>query len=805
MMSNLVFYRTICLRLIQLLGSLFLTVIMVVAPPSVTRAAAVTTAPIPIQIHGVTVWIRAYSLGGNPLPLPASNSWWKQYADANVTYSFAFGQPKNIWIVVKFRQLATHDQAVFYASGPKHPPLHIQRSRNTLSITNASPMVILTSKGGGWLVGGYTNYNLLEQVWPSHDLANAAKNPGPAYWEKVGGKGGVPQWEVSQAMGRQYETKSVHNFGQSIFGATERMPGAPPFSVQSGLIPSFPYFNIGYLPGDGVANGNWFTINPNPLFFNVLGFAFEQFSFVGFEYAGIYSINSHSPAPHVDFEAPFAFFGYEPGRLADVVIREENFPPGDLGGSPPTNIQRTLFRASWKTTNPQLWQYSLGLAGFYRPMHGIKIGPVKIDSAPVSSLMSLLTKKWPLVTFVQLGQGYPGSEGNYFYGGSGSASLWNWLGGLSSKPTPYLSHPYLMSQAILTNNSHRGLPVGYRGEYSDNYFRAPKLYLSPIDDLVHLMYAQGGIENLGHRLILRTESIGGSPYQNVWMLQRVKGRLSSYNWSGHTIASLYNLSPFLLSVSKSGITLKHPTQALRNIAIAPPQGKTAWNAFAKSASAYSVGRLASRLSSWISDFNGVAVTFPGATLNKLSFSTTHIRLWMKLAESSNASKVLGLSAKSLSKGYYLLQYSYRTAAWSISTATPPHIQLAQASWFPAHLYAANQPHIVLGNRGSIPWRGTVRVKAGHSILWSRQISITGNSTAVIPVRWVPHKLGSATLTLWVEGRILDRHRVAITTANRPFIFNISTNVLVQVIITMITSALLLSGSVLAWRRIMWNH
>lgn len=783
-----------------LVGSVSLATLLWGISPS---WAAPYTNTIPLSIHGVTVWVRAYNLKGQSLPLIAGNGWWKLHGVNNVAYSFAFGQTNNVWLVIKFRQFATHDQAIFFASGPHHPALRVASVQHNLSITNALPTAILTSKDGGWQIQGRTNYNLTETVWAEHDLATTTPGASPPYQENVGGSHGIPHWEVSRAMGKRYQSNTVHNFGYGVFGATKRMVGAPPFTVQPGLIPTFPYFNIGYLPGDGVANANWFTINPNPLFFNVLGFALEQFPFVGFEYAGIYSINSYSPPPHVDFESPFAFYGYQPGRLADMVFREENFPPGDVGGLPPANIQRTLFRLSWKTHNPQFWEYSLQLAGFYQDHRVTRIGPAKFYALSSASLPSVLSKRWPWVTFVQLGSGYPGSEGNYFYGGSGSPAIWNWLGGLSPNPTPYLTHPYLLPTTALTDSSHRGLPIGYRGEYSDNYFHKPKLYISPIDKLIHLMNAQGGLWNLGHRLILRTRAIGGSAYQNVWLLQQVRGRLASDTWSSHTIDALYDLSPFLLSVTPTGITLKHPTSTLQEKPLSPPQGKIAWTSFAHLSRPFQIGRPPRDLSSWIQDFKGPEASFPQAKLIRLSLVPRGIKLWIRLSRLSNASKLLGPQATHLIPGIHLLQYVRATRRWIVSTATPAHLELTRADWATPHLFTPDNSWVIIKNSGSIPWTGVVKLKDKQNTIWSHQATVAGHTAGKFSVYWVPNQIATVQLTLTADRHILDHPQIVVQPSTRPWMLRLTSS-LKTLLITGLLGMTIIIWAIYAWRRIAWT-
>ncbi|PSR23953.1 MAG: hypothetical protein C7B45_01320 [Sulfobacillus acidophilus] len=752
------------------------------------------------------MWVRAYSQSGKALPLASGPDWWKRYGVHNVTYSFAFGNITNIWLVVDFQQFRKRGQATFYASGPKHPALEVMTLAHHLAVRHALPTIRLVSRGGGWIVHNKTDYNLVETVWPGHNRSTPKSDQSVASRITIGGHQGVPQWEVSHALGRQYQSKTVHGFGFPVFGVTARMAGSPPFRVQSSLIPLFPYFSIGYLPGDGIANANWFTINPSPIFFNVLGYALEQFPYVGFEYAGIYDINSYSPPPHVDFESPFVFYGYQPGRLADMIFREENFPPGDTGGLPPTNIQRTLFRVSWKTTNPQVWDYSLQLAGFYQDRHLVKIGPAQFYGLNSRTLPStVLNRKWPLVTFVQLGNGYPGSEGNYFYGGSGSPTLWTWLGGLSSTPTPYLSHPFLLPNDALTDSSHRGLPVGFRGEYSNDYFRKPELYVSPVDRLVHLLNAQGGIQNLGHRLILRTTAIGGSPYQNVWMLQRISGRLQSYHWKGHTLDSLYDLNPFLLSITPATVTLSRPNQSLSNRLLPVPQGKAAWSAFARTVASYQTGRPPLTLSSWVDDFKGPIVHFPHAHVINVTLSSTHIALWMHLARAVNAAAVLGASATHLKKGLYQLQYTMKTHAWNISRATPAHVRLISRTLSAPRLFALQTARLVLANEGTVPWAGVIQLKENGRVVGVHQVTLSGHIRHSVVLHWVPHRLGRQVLSITANHHTLKRQMIKVIRVRRPLLLDLSPADPGHFVEVAVILGLMLWAVGYTWRRISWTQ
>ncbi len=774
---------------------------ILVIPSSSVKATSVPHS-VSLRIHGIPVWIRAYAADGQALPLIQGNNWWKRYGVANVTYSFTFGHPGNVWLAIRFCQLKTHDTATFYASGVNEPPLVLSHRHNHLTIGGAQPMVTLSTNHGGWILNGKTNYNLIEHVWPKHDRAIPKKDLSVPVKVRVGGVG-VPAWQVSRALGKRYQSKTVHNFGYNVFGATLRMANAPPFITSPATIPLFPYFSLGFLPGDGIANGNWFAINPPPLFFNVLGFVLEQFPFVGFEYAGIYGINSYSPPPHVDFESPFAFYGFQSGRLADMLIREEDFPPGDTGGLPPINIQRSLFRVSWKTNNAQLWEYSLQLAGFYPDKKLMKIGPASFYGIAANRLPSVLSKTWPFVTFVQLGTGYPGSEGNYFYGGAGSPALWNWVGGLSTTPTPYLAHPYLMPHVTLSDNSHRGLPPGFRGEYSDNYFRRPQLYSSSIDHLVHLLYAQGGVWNLGHRLILRTKSMDGSPYQNVWMLQRVTGRLKSYRWKGHTLDTLYDVSPFLISNSTQGVTLKRPpASAMIERPITPPQGKSEWKAFSHASAPFQKGRAPTRLASWVNDFPGPEVQLAHSQLLKIDLKARSISLWLNVKDPVNAAPILGKAATHLSPGIYQFLYRKSNNAWTILPATLPHLKVLSLSLGSPRAYTPGTSKTTIANLGSIPWSGTLAIKINRAVVWKLDKTIPGHTTVRLTIRWAPQGAGTETFVLLGQNSPVAQRQISVRPALRPSVLDISRD---RALETGLVTLLMLTGSVLTWRRIAWTR
>ncbi|MGI8967951.1 MAG: hypothetical protein ACR2GA_02455 [Chloroflexota bacterium] len=676
-----------------LFGVLSLSAVMLT--PSRIAASGMPQAATPKTWHGtiagVPTWITVVAHGHDIVR--RAGSWWTWGNTSTDTYLFAFRHPRNVRLILAFeRQPNGLPQARLFLNQAGAAPLAYTSSGTGVQITTdgGNPYLTIRAAGGPWLIHHVTNYNLrLSLDGPSEYGPRAARTDGQTDVQiRVGGgTHGVPRWETDRLVFDPSPTS-----GYIRFGAFQRLPGAPRFRVARPIMPSFPYLGIGR------AHPHWFVENPNPLYYDLNSSSFNRHPFVGFENAGTYSLTSLTLPPRVDFESPFLFTNFAPGtREAQLVIRAESFPHGDLLGPQPRTLPRSTFRMSWTDSRSNLWEYSLDVAGMVPTTRTIHLGDSRFLGIPPRATAGWVAHhSWPLVTFVQAVHGYSGSEGIYAYSAQANDN-WGWLGGMANHPAHYLSHPPLPQPPALTAATDpRALPVGFRGEYSQAYFRIPMLYASPIDAHLHLLYGHGGWWNLGECWALNSRSVGHGPYINSWVLHRLTRAPGCRRKTRTSLRqSLYALGGYFLFSGPQGANIqlsRPPSSAFR---VVPPTTRSSWLEFSRLTARYQLGRDPRNLRSWLRAFPGPSVAIHPAQLKVLR--STHSTLSILLSVPAHARTVLNgsrqyLPALSSRSGVYLLTYRVSQRRWTVQQEDHTHLaavlHMQPATTYPSKNIAA---------------------------------------------------------------------------------------------------------------------
>lgn len=713
---------------------------------ALTASGLAETATWQGEIAGVPAWVTVVS--PNPIP-PAvrSQPWWRWGNTESDAYIFAFENPQNARMALVFSKTGNTPEARLYlrAWGAERIAFDLQGDR--LQLTDpTNPILTIRPQGGGWRVGGKPNYrlNVLED---GLDCDMPVNPDGQTDIEITVGTDakGDPLWQTNRRRPEADPYQTTR--GCERFGANLRAQPELPFKVDPSIMPTFPFLGIGRESPD------WFERNPNPLYLDLRDYTFRLNPFPGFQNGGMYAINSSTYPPRVSFESPFAFYNFDPStRYAHLVVRGSRFPAGIPFGPEPYNLERTTFRYSWKTDSPTVWRYGLHLAGFYPYEETYQIGGQKFNApSPANLTRFVVGRKWPMVSFVEATQGYPGSEGIYFFSAQANEH-WSWLSGASDQPITELEAPYLPKDDSLVRTSDRALPPGFRGEYSANYFRTPQLYLSPIDQRVHLSWAQGGLWNLGDGRVLRTKSLQAGPNVDSWVLERPSSTPNTPQaYPGQLEQALYALGGYLIYTGPDGAELRQASYQLQAFTLNPPADRASWQAFRDRVAPFS-GRNPGNLRAWLQAFPGASLSLPGAQISQVRVVPGGFQ--MVISTSRPVSAALGLP--NLLVGTHLLRYNAANRTWSRRQAEAPKLQgrleakgarQFEPAWF----------RLSLENRGSLDYTGPAELWVGQNPVkawdqlsipgagsWSEEIAFSPTGAAVQPVRLV---LGKNTLEL----------------------------------------------------------
>lgn len=512
----------------------------------------------------------------------AEEPWWAWGDTTSDAYAFTFREADAPQLIVAFDEADGPGGAFarLYVAEPGETLVHAFDGE-TLRV-EAEPYLEIRTLQGGWIVDGVTNYDLSLTVHGPRDVDSDYPLAAPLRrtFEVRTAEPGVPGVQTMRLDGLDPRERGIRRFTVS-----QRTDDAPPFRVAAPFMPTFPVLGVGR---SGTYN-SWWVENPPPVLYD-LGLAdLELNNFVGFQEAGIYRISSTSLPPGVDFEAPFAFYGFlDDIRQPQMLVRADSFP-FDPEGPVAFAVERprSSFRYAWRTDSETEWRYTLHLAGpiAYEHEHVYAGTPVRApdyDEAPGW----VLDQAWPAVTFVEAMDGYFGSEGIYFYTVQGDAP-WPWLSGAELTPPAFLDEPYLPAEADLTMQSLQGLPDGFRGEYHATYERPVELYVSPVDGRVHLLGAEAGVWNLGAGEVVRTSDEDGDGYVDTWRRELVPPAETDPDGEptvprardGVVEELLYLRDGQAVWVSADGARTVAIDRPLAPRHVAPPRDEAGWRAF----------------------------------------------------------------------------------------------------------------------------------------------------------------------------------------------------------------------------------
>ena len=415
----------------------------------------------------------------------SADAWWTWGDTSDSTYLFALDRPDNVRFALVFTSPKSGRQATLIYARKAQDPLPVRQSgtATTLGDVSAYPHLVITTPASDWAVNGQASYRLKlvgDGVAGQENVTSTPDGIPDVLRLVTPGADGLPLRDETTVTQNPFP-----NRGYSRYGLQQRAAPGGVFQTWPALMPTFPYL------GAGQRRPDWFSSNPNPFYFNVGSGELQFFPFTGFQTAGMYGINSLT-VDKKDFENAFVLYPLRSGpgsSYADLVIRSKSFPAGDRFGPSPSTLARTTFRYSWKTEDPQLWTYSLGLAG-PNAVIGAATDQVAIE-ASYRALPALVSgAAWPAVSFVQAMNGYTGSEGIYHYSVQDDR-VWQ-----AFQPNPprtfVLGSPLFQADTRLGPDAEHALPLSFRGEYLFGAARKVSLYRSELDGLVHLKGAQEG-------------------------------------------------------------------------------------------------------------------------------------------------------------------------------------------------------------------------------------------------------------------------------------------------------------------------
>ena len=481
-----------------------------------------------------------------------------------------------------------------------------------------------------------------------------------------------------------------------------------------------------------------------------------------------------------NFESPFAWYDMagDDDHFPELSIRlvhyEEN-DPEFLGGS--FNEPFNQVRYSWDQDNDGDWDYKIGLFGRHNINSVVELPEFALKISSYENLpIWVLGNGWEAATFVASQEGTPG-EGIYEW----DFSPWVSQQYFTGRSEMYV--PPRQPQAIgsgLPFNELDQIGTGFRGEYQLNNSNKPMLYLSSIDNLLHLKWAEQGIWRLNEYQIIKLSNLDNDETIDAWSREvklikaeedvstQVLSDTDPATQSGDkaavlvdmeaqpdVIEELYALDRHLLYGNDSGVTLLETDYEPVLLETLPPSDKETWETLSTQLAANEDQRRdPTNFRTWIEAFSGSQSEITGASLANVRIIDDGFRFEITLGPGykTAGTDLLGIAGRP--PGTYVVRYD---DAFHIEPATPPELELALKipgqSRIPSRTPLLLQ--LALSNRGGLPAESVRLFLTDGSdqepgVISEEAITILGGDTVRLTHSWFNPKGPDRELYVWAE-------------------------------------------------------
>jgi hypothetical protein len=397
---------------------------------------------------------------------------------------------------------------------------------------------------------------------------------------------------------------------------------------------------------------------------------------------GMYSIVRVLPSQmnSPNFEVPFAFYDLSDRGTGfpNLIVRtERQILDAEEDGR--ASEQMEVIRYSWSNQafGDGTMDYKIEVLGFhpYDFETSIADGQTWIDAPPYELFPAwVMGKAWPVATFVDSEDlNYRTSEGIY-----------EW--------TPrdlgydfFLGHTEQGNEEALSD-----IRVGLRGEYRLNADRQSYLYMSPIDNRLHLKWAEHGVWRLDEEEIIRVDNVDGDAYIDVWSreimpvkvegAQRATGEemdepLSAFERTeSQAVEVLFALDSHLLHHDGNAMTIVAVDYQPALFEMLPPTGHDTWVTQRRKLAPYEIERRdPTSLRNWLEPFPGEQSEITGVSLNNVRITDGGYRFELTLRPDYRIGGSDLIPIEGLSPGSYLVEY--QNDEFTVSPLVPPRLSL----------------------------------------------------------------------------------------------------------------------------------
>lgn len=544
------------------------------------------------------------------------------------------------------------------------------------------PTIALVAYGGWWVHDGLVNYNLDIEV----------NGPVMTMWSPGGVKGWASMLDYGEP-NANIILRDIDGDGLADWDWRTMLPElsdrsdyrtayverkcSSPLRIEEGPFPGWPFVasdpTLGYEQKSGILRPpivvDW-AAGRVRFFSEVVTLRGQNCSYGLYSLVRVLPDRVNSP----DFETPFAFYDLsgQGQSLPNLIVRTGRtiFEQEDTGLA---TEQMEVIRYSWSNEDvgDLSMDYKIEVLGFHpydfeTPIAG---GQASIDAPPYEMFPEwVISREWPAMTFVDSEDvDYLTSEGIY-----------EWA------PGDFGSSYFLGYTDSGYEGAFSDIRVGLRGEYRLSTDHQGELYVSPIDNRLHLKWAEGGTWRLDEEEMIYLENLDGDEFIDAWLRQKAAVVTDEEPLTVDTptvpaiVEALFAFPGHLLHGGEGQVTLIEAEYRPSVLETLPPTNHDTWQSHRKQLAPYESRRRDPRdIKGWLNAFPGERAEIIGAMLANVRPIEGGFRFELSLEPGFQYNGTVGPDLLGLAPGNYAVTYQN---GFSIEPLIPPTVEVVSDSF-----------------------------------------------------------------------------------------------------------------------------
>ena len=377
----------------------------------------------------------------------------------------------------------------------------------------------------------------------------------------------------------------------------------------------------------------------------------------------MYSVKRITPGQLTDanFEAPFGFYdlAQDHDGLPEAQARLETDLPEDSKGF--LDRPNAALRYSWDQDNDGQWDYKIDMRVGLN-IQPIQLGQLQFRVQPYETLPQLVKQPSNVVLFVaRAGREYklrgPLDGGREIL----MEGIYTW--------TTVPARDYVAGVAAFPEDSFQNVPIGDRAEIrSTTVVTSPELYMSAVDQSLHLRYAERGSWQISDNSDMHYADRDGDGYFDEWALTAARKGNAGVDEQRLNIAR-----DLAVYVNGNDIFIRKAKTNPALFQSAPPTNHAEWQALGAAINQHKPSFQANNLRAMFEAIPGPEFHISGALMQDYRFNNDgSFRFALNLRPGFKSSGTLGPDIQDLPTGDYIVTYD---GSYTVQPLTKPDIKI----------------------------------------------------------------------------------------------------------------------------------